>query len=103
MDLSEREYMTRGAQTAEIAAEAPLTVAISDSLEYSLKTAHEIRSRLYALRDRLFGSQPTNGSMSGGKDAPASCFSDHAKGASRSLRNVLDEIDGLSMEIGNRL
>lgn len=98
------DYARADQAAAQVEPAKPLTLAITDSLDGSLNVACEIRSRLWSLKDRLFGSAPSN-TLSGGlaKEAPASCFADHARGSGRGLRDVLNEIDSLSLEIANRL
>lgn len=108
---SENSYMT-GVASLGSAIEArpqqkPVTLDITDSLNNLSSLAEEVCSRLYGLRDRLFGPeipQPTGskGSVLEGI-ADANCFAGAARGSISSLRRTLNNIDRLSAEINNRL
>lgn len=106
--LDTREDYTRSGYAADPQADAPLakplTLTITDQISGSISTACEVRSRLWGLRDRLFGPPPpSNTSGSAAKEASASCFSDAAKSGGRELRSVIDDIDALTLDLANRL
>lgn len=89
--------------TAEVAASKPLTLEITNRLDDNISTASEVRSRLYGLRDRLFGASPTAGSDPTPRTKDFACFDDATRSRGRELGAVLADIDSLSNEIANRL
>lgn len=82
--------------------EQNLTADVLDRVNHSHSIATEVRSRLYGLRDRIFGPQPSPPSAVA-TEKEAHCFSDVVRQRQNSLRDVLNDIDALSSEIANRL
>lgn len=99
-----------GVGSARIGGEAtqdkPLTMHITDNLSSLSSLAEEIDSRLYNLRDRLFGAEPTNLNAATERSHPAfdpGSFAGMSKANLVDLRTTLNSIDRLSNEIANRL
>lgn len=83
---------------------APLTVEVLSTLENAQMMASEIVARLYQLRDRLLGSEPTS---IGANGLATQAIAPHFKAAhsekSSSLIGTLAEIDRLSLALANSL
>lgn len=103
-------YDTVGEFTGQVTSRAdptaptqPLTLEIMDRTSRTLDTANEISSRLYQLRDRLFGSPPeaTAGANASTKETGnfAGAYVDKAQ----SLGRVMADIDHISTDLANRL
>jgi hypothetical protein len=97
---------------ANEAAAKPLTLEITDRLDGCINGAAEIRNRLYAASDRLFGAQPVTTeaeAMVRPKDFNCfddkvfNCFDDAVRHKGRELSILLGEIDRLTANIFNRI
>lgn len=84
---------------------APLTVEIAERLNSNTAVALEVQGRLFALRDRLFGSEPsrTEPDAQAGIAKEPYAFADVARTKGLQLRDILNNIDALSADIANRL
>lgn len=84
--------------------ELPITAHITDNLSNLGSQAEEIASRLYSLRDRLFGPEMVaSGGAGVEKPFDPGSFRGAAQAGLSSLRSTLNSIDRLSTEINNRL
>lgn len=91
--------------SSEVAGPTPLTNKIMSSTNEHLDLARQTAQRLFELRDRLFGANPPDprSNNADGAKAPASGFAEAYAGQSRELYEYLSLIDGVSMELANRL
>lgn len=105
----EAAYLTlargHGSSGAAQGATAPLTAEIMQRTNSSLDMANEIASRLWQLRDRLFGlpAEATNTRGANGIRPEPSGFASAYSDKASDLLSVLVHIDQLSSEISNRL
>lgn len=91
-----------GSGAAETAGK-PLTLDLMDRTHRQIDTANEICTRLYQLRDRLFGSPPTNaeGQLAGPPSEDS--FNVAITSRTRHLSAILNDIDAISADIASRL
>lgn len=83
---------------------APLCTEIMNRTGSAQDVASEIASRLYALKDRLFGPEPAAGINARTDKAPApAVFSDAYTERAMALHQTLCLIDGLTSDLNNRL
>lgn len=92
-----------GDVTPTDAVSAPLTAEIMERLNSNIGIATEVRSRLYGLRDRMFGpAAPAADPVAQGASKEPFGFADAVGQRGRVLRDILNDIDSLSNEIAGR-